>query len=609
MARIFISYKRVDKDVVFPLKDRIEKALGEPCWIDLSGIESDAQFASVIINNIDEAEVFLFMYSKTHGNIKDFEKDWTIREINYAQEENKRIVFVNLDDTPLTKWFKFMFPRKEQVSVSSVDAVNALISDLKKWLQPQANQLDKKIDTYAILMHVDETCELYINGAKNCKIKGGKQRIVDGLLPKKTYHLTFKSLAHNGLNIEIDYSQDNPSPNQQFDINISFSEHLQKEEKLKKEQQIELRKEKEKNREREGLLKQALAGYDDHGELRNGFAIVDKNGKLGFVNESGFENIPCIYDNVSEFNNGFATVCLNNKWGIIDEYGQLVVDLKSDCPCWQSGGYKYFVFKENGHYAITTFKKGIPTSFPYLDISLIDGYEDLIWVRDDKGWQIISMTDTPSPFTMIVNDIMTSYDSPRNNNVWFNSRNIRMKTCWLPMRVQSIQSRRWGYLNNKLKLTIPFVDELSDEHVYENNLEIIKTNNKMGLANVDQGSFVIPCMHERVKQMFYRYDIPFFLIGDNLLQNSYHPWGGIQGVVNPTGDIIVPQQYQHIFYLQNEEGEIIYFGALLAPQMRLDGNNISGYESNSELHVYDFDGNLLKKMPYDENVNIKGFNL
>ena len=92
--RIFISYKREDKDVVFKIKDDIEKHVGEKCWIDLDGIESDAQFVNVIINAIDEAEIFLFMYSKKHAEIIDFENDWTIREINYAQTEGKRIIFL-----------------------------------------------------------------------------------------------------------------------------------------------------------------------------------------------------------------------------------------------------------------------------------------------------------------------------------------------------------------------------------------------------------------------------------------------------------------------------------------------------------------------------------
>ena len=98
--RIFISYKRVDKERVFAIKDGIEQATGEKCWIDLDGIESNAQFVAKIVGAIDECEIFLFMRSKEHNNITNLETDWTIREVNYALEEHKNIVIVNLDNTP-----------------------------------------------------------------------------------------------------------------------------------------------------------------------------------------------------------------------------------------------------------------------------------------------------------------------------------------------------------------------------------------------------------------------------------------------------------------------------------------------------------------------------
>lgn len=75
MARIFISYKRDDLNLVLPIKEKIEKATGERCWLDLNGIESDAVFANVIIKAIKQAEVFLFMYSKTHSTITNYEND------------------------------------------------------------------------------------------------------------------------------------------------------------------------------------------------------------------------------------------------------------------------------------------------------------------------------------------------------------------------------------------------------------------------------------------------------------------------------------------------------------------------------------------------------
>ena len=132
---IFISYKRVDKDKVFPIKDFIERNTGYNCWIDLDGIESDAQFADIIIKAINNAKVFLFMYSNTHTKIENFEEDWTVREIRFAQKKEKRIVFVNLDNAPLTDLFDFMFGTKQQVAASSDVAMKKLCADIKQWLR------------------------------------------------------------------------------------------------------------------------------------------------------------------------------------------------------------------------------------------------------------------------------------------------------------------------------------------------------------------------------------------------------------------------------------------------------------------------------------------
>ena len=134
MARIFISYKRVDKDRVFLLRNKIEAEIRERCWIDLEGIESDAQFRNVIIRAINDCEVFLFMYSKTHSLITDFEGDWTFKELNFAASKNKRIVFINIDGTPLTDVFIFDFKSKQQIDGQSQESIQRLINDLKKWL-------------------------------------------------------------------------------------------------------------------------------------------------------------------------------------------------------------------------------------------------------------------------------------------------------------------------------------------------------------------------------------------------------------------------------------------------------------------------------------------
>jgi hypothetical protein len=159
--RIFISYKRVDKERVFAIKDGIEQATGEKCWIDLDGIESDAQFADVIISAINRCEVFLFMYSASHTKIVNRKKDWTIREISFAEKKDKRIVFVNIDNSPLTDWFELNFGTTQQVDATDTEKLAHLHNDLCSWLKIDIRK--KTETTQSITLEDVATQELLLN--------------------------------------------------------------------------------------------------------------------------------------------------------------------------------------------------------------------------------------------------------------------------------------------------------------------------------------------------------------------------------------------------------------------------------------------------------------
>ena len=146
MPRIFVSYKRSDKEKVFPIVNYIESRLSEKCWIDLSGIETSAQFTSKICGAIDIAEVVLFMHSKSHLNI-DFEEDWTVKELNYARAKEKRIVLVKIDDSALDNIFLMEFGSKNNIDISNIDQKEKLIKDLSKWLHVEYAGPDVMIDT------------------------------------------------------------------------------------------------------------------------------------------------------------------------------------------------------------------------------------------------------------------------------------------------------------------------------------------------------------------------------------------------------------------------------------------------------------------------------
>ena len=132
-AKIFISYKRKNKDQVFSIVEKIETQLGVKCWVDLDGIESSAQFASKICKAIDTAEVVLVMHSSIHLDI-DFENDWTIKELNYAHAKKKRVVLVKLDYAPLDNIFLMEYGSKNNIDSRDETQFNKLLKDLKTWM-------------------------------------------------------------------------------------------------------------------------------------------------------------------------------------------------------------------------------------------------------------------------------------------------------------------------------------------------------------------------------------------------------------------------------------------------------------------------------------------
>lgn len=103
MSRIFISYKRADKEKVFKIKDQIESALGEKCWIDVDGIESDA-FSQITLNAIEDASIVLFFYGKDTEN-----SQWQRREIEYAKANGKPVIPIIIDEVPEDSWYKIHF--------------------------------------------------------------------------------------------------------------------------------------------------------------------------------------------------------------------------------------------------------------------------------------------------------------------------------------------------------------------------------------------------------------------------------------------------------------------------------------------------------------------
>lgn len=127
---IFISYSRIDKNIVFPFVKRIEQELNTTCWIDFEGIESGSQFEEVIVNAIDESRVVLFMLSDSSINSM-----WTRREVLYAEDEGKKIVPIVIDGKGLRKWFKFHFGNVDYIDIQDEEQCDKLLNNLASWIE------------------------------------------------------------------------------------------------------------------------------------------------------------------------------------------------------------------------------------------------------------------------------------------------------------------------------------------------------------------------------------------------------------------------------------------------------------------------------------------
>jgi len=134
MNRIVLLYKRQDEALVIPLKEKIEAGTQEHCVLVTDVADDDHQAAIAIMKSVDEASIIILMYSYRHATIVDYKADWSIRVLNYAQEQQKRIVFVGIEPVPLTRWFEFMFPQQRLIDTHSPNQFQKLLSDIQKWL-------------------------------------------------------------------------------------------------------------------------------------------------------------------------------------------------------------------------------------------------------------------------------------------------------------------------------------------------------------------------------------------------------------------------------------------------------------------------------------------
>ena len=622
---IFISYRRVDGR---EHARTIQLALGregyQNIFFDYDSMR-DGMFNDQILTAISHCKDFILILSPQSMIRCANEGDWVAREIQAAIESGCKIIPVQIND-PFTNWpadlpRKFNFIKQiEFLTLRTDEYFDASIKRLVSWLdsKPCTGSSQSTSDKFTLKITVDETCELHIDGHKLRKIKAGKSVSIENVLKSgKTYDLTFVSLARKASSYSIQYTC---SETVLFgSVDVSFAE-------MREQEKLAARLEKERiedawkrYKEREMLLQAACELYDEASFESDGMTAVMKNKKIGFLNSSCFESIPCIYDNASVFCNGYATVCLDNKWGIIDKYGQIVIPFKSDVPCYECGNYEYFICAVNKRLAISTIENGFPETFPYEDIIAIDKHADLFFVKQGGLWKMVNASGGEVPFKATAQAFNMPYAvMPNNNELWFRD-DWKLQICPLPVGISHPQTGKYAYLNSKLEMTIPFVDEGSGHNTGDKNI-IIKTNGKMSLVNPETGTTIIPPTYDDIYQIFYGYWCNLYYVSndaqwDQIDLDSNRPVkiaklrGGRQGVLDQECRIIVPQIYQWIEIADGENGHL-YFIAYQLKRMETSyvkatsrdilWLNYNFDKSSSIVDIYTSEGELIKRLTFEE---------
>jgi hypothetical protein len=146
-------------------------------------------------------------------------------------------------------------------------------------------------------------------------------------------------------------------------------------------------------------------------DFSKGLARVIKDGKIGLIDTTGKEIVPCEYDRVDEFLKEFACVKKYGKWGFIDKKGKAVIPCKYDDVDNFSKGLARV--KKNGKYGLVdkTGKEVLPCKFDSLSYSMQDG-EMVIIVEDRKARYLLTL---PKNFAQIAEEASETEETLEDN--------------------------------------------------------------------------------------------------------------------------------------------------------------------------------------------------
>jgi hypothetical protein len=132
----------------------------------------------------------------------------------------------------------------------------------------------------------------------------------------------------------------------------------------------------------------AASHADDRiSSMKEGRACLSKDGKRGYLDESGKVVIPCQYEMALDFSEGRAAVKQGGKWGFIDREGRAVVPFRYEeadsfhegmARVWRRGSPSL------AGYVNAEGQEAVPAAYPGAQFAFCNGLAG-VWLGPGRG--------------------------------------------------------------------------------------------------------------------------------------------------------------------------------------------------------------------------------
>jgi hypothetical protein len=350
--------------------------------------------------------------------------------------------------------------------------------------------------------------------------------------------------------------------------------------------------------------------YDAIGEFKHsGYAIMQRQGKVGLLDYGAREVVPPMYDDLKILDSALVSVKVGDSWRVQNLAGQEILPESSEDLKVLKG--KRLAFLVEGKWGMTDYEGNVLAGTQYDKIETEDGQYFTTTLGSKVGLLSASGFVILPPVNDEIRVVHANLYFFRNEKIWgaVNRNGVRTISCQFEdFEMVGENFVKLSYNKNFLLYSIK-TEEIITRAPFENfypfapHLAIVKSNRHLGLIDTC-GTWHLPPKFNEIQRMGDRYFRVNFL--------------GAWGVAGFGGTEVLPFSYDYIsplrekfafvkknnlFGLCNASGELVV--PIEFSKIEISGNSAKAYRGE-ELSYFDFDeaGHLLDKTEFAEHFTI-----